>query len=196
VTTVRRASRISCATTTACCHTVVSDAGAADAGQTHGHALTVVPASENAVFPSMFPPPKSEKTGVGRNSLRSIPLPSSRSDAASRVSEVPAETGKMRPGRFELPRSKRTTRPSTLRATCPMRPHAFETPIRSARLDDLDLVDGAVVVTVLSRLRRQDRSVRRTRTGAAARRSACARPVVPPRRSRRAAAPRLWGRPR
>ena len=27
-------------------------------GQTHGYVLTVVPAPENAVFPSMFPPPK------------------------------------------------------------------------------------------------------------------------------------------
>jgi hypothetical protein len=56
----------------------------------------------------------------------------------------------MRPGRFELPRSKRTTRPSTLRATCPSFPTAAETPISSGMMDDLDLVDRAFVVTVLS----------------------------------------------
>ena len=33
----------------------------------------------------------------------------------------------MRPGRFELPRSKRTTRPSTLRTACPSFPTAAET---------------------------------------------------------------------
>ena len=59
----------------------------------------------------------------------------------------------MRPGRFELPRSKRTTRPSTLRMTCPIRPNAEETHIRSARLDDLDWLDKTFVVTVLSRRR-------------------------------------------
>ena len=62
-------------------------------------------------------------------------------------------TCEMRPGRFELPRSKRTTRPSTLRATCPSFPAAPETPIPSGTMDDLDLVDVAFVVTVLSRAR-------------------------------------------
>jgi hypothetical protein len=57
----------------------------------------------------------------------------------------------VRPGRFELPRSKRTTRPSTLRATCPSFPTAAETHILSGTMDDLDLVDSALVVTVLSR---------------------------------------------
>ena len=41
----------------------------------------------------------------------------------------------MRPGRFELPRSKRTTRPSTLRATCPSFPTAAESRIPSGILD-------------------------------------------------------------
>jgi hypothetical protein len=33
-------------------------------GQTRGHPLTVVPAPENAVFPSMFPPPKGLQIAV------------------------------------------------------------------------------------------------------------------------------------
>ena len=57
----------------------------------------------------------------------------------------------MRPGRFELPRSKWTTRPSTLRAACPSFPTAAETHIRSGTMDDLDLADSPFVVTVLSR---------------------------------------------
>jgi hypothetical protein len=57
----------------------------------------------------------------------------------------------MRPGRFELPRSKRTTRPSTLRARCPFVHTAAETPISSVTMDDLNLMDSAFVVTVLSR---------------------------------------------
>src|SRR5687768_436816 len=56
---------------------------------------------------------------------------------------MPALAGSlMRPGRFELPRSKRTTRPSTLRATCSIHPNAIDRSTGSARLDDLDLVDA------------------------------------------------------
>src|SRR4051794_3497971 len=51
-------SRVSCATTTACCHTVVSDGGTADPWPNAWPALTVVPTPGTAVFPSMFPPPK------------------------------------------------------------------------------------------------------------------------------------------
>jgi hypothetical protein len=58
---------------------------------------------------------------------------------------------KMRPGRFALPRSKRTARPSTLRARCPFFPTAAETAISSVTMDDLNLLDSAFVVTVLSR---------------------------------------------
>ena len=54
-------------------------------------------------------------------------------------------TAKMRPGRVELPRSKRTTRPSTLRATCPIRPNALDPPIWSGWLGELDLVDGRLL---------------------------------------------------
>ena len=57
----------------------------------------------------------------------------------------------MRPGRFELPRPVKVTRPSTLRADCSSLPIAAETPIPSGTMDDLDLVDSAFVVTVLSR---------------------------------------------
>ena len=60
-------------------------------------------------------------------------------------------TREMRPGRFELPRSKRTTRPSTLRAGCPSFPIATETSLPSRTMDDLDLADSAFVVTLLSR---------------------------------------------
>jgi hypothetical protein len=38
-----------------------------------------------------------------------------------------------------------------LRATCPVRPTNVDAPIWSARLDDLGVVDGTFVVTVLSR---------------------------------------------
>ena len=84
-------------------------------GQTHGHALTVVPISRERGLPIDVPTAEGpanrgvatllaiprmakRKTGVGTNSLRSIPLPSSRSEAASRISEVPAETGKCAQG--------------------------------------------------------------------------------------------------
>jgi hypothetical protein len=57
---------------------------------------------------------------------------------------------KMRPGRFELPRSKRTTRPSTLRTDCTTRPLAGDLPDSSTSVDDLDRLDAAFVVTVMS----------------------------------------------
>jgi hypothetical protein len=56
----------------------------------------------------------------------------------------------MRPGRFELPRPVKVTRPSTLRPHCPSVPTAAETHIRSGTMDDLDLVDRVFVVTALS----------------------------------------------
>jgi hypothetical protein len=56
----------------------------------------------------------------------------------------------MRPGRFELPRPVKVTRPSTLGLASSLYPLALDPNIWSARLDDLDLVDGAFVVTVLS----------------------------------------------
>ena len=56
----------------------------------------------------------------------------------------------MRPGRFELPRPVKVTRPSTLRGSCPSCPTAPESPIPSRIMDDLDFMDGMGVVTVLS----------------------------------------------
>ena len=56
----------------------------------------------------------------------------------------------MRPGRFELPRSKRTTRPSTLRADCTIRPLGPHPADPSTPLADLDVADAAFVVTALS----------------------------------------------
>ena len=56
------------------------------------------------------------KTAVTTDSLRGIgrDVPA-RSVGQAGLQEVAANQRKMRPGRFELPRSKRTTRPSTLR---------------------------------------------------------------------------------
>jgi tetratricopeptide (TPR) repeat protein len=78
------------------------------------------------------------------------------------------------PGRFELPRPVKVTRPSTLRTDCIIRPLAENPPVLSTAVDDLNLVDGAFVVTKLSR-----RSVRQ--------------PAAMPHRATRVSAP--GGRP-
>ena len=61
------------------------------------------------------------------------------------------EPGEMRPGRFELPRPVKVTRPSTLRIPWPSFRTATGTPVSSRAIDDLDLVGNAFGVTELSR---------------------------------------------
>jgi hypothetical protein len=47
--------------------------------------------------------------------------------------------------------ARQTSKPLTLRAACTIRPNRCHSPIRAARLDDLDSLDKALVVTVVSR---------------------------------------------
>ena len=89
--------------------------------------------------------------GMGRRTAESHAF-AGLSDADRETFDFPRQAAhKVRPGRFEFPRSKRTTRPSTLRATCASFPVAIETPTTSGIVDDLDLVDSAFVVVMVSR---------------------------------------------
>jgi hypothetical protein len=57
----------------------------------------------------------------------------------------------VRPGRFELPRSKRTTRPSNLARDLPVLSYCCRIANSIRDKNDLDFMDSMAVVTVLSR---------------------------------------------
>ena len=136
-------------------------------GQTHGHALAVVPAPENGVFPSMFPPPNGLQIAV---SLPCAPFPTWRSEkraweqtpcapfrCQAAVPMRPAVSqkslqrlGKCAQGDSNSHPAKAGQGPQGLRTTCPSFPRAAGSHIPSRMMDDLDCLDRTFVVGVLS----------------------------------------------